>query len=76
MKVTVQANTGVEIEVWRNGSLFHAKRADAKTEPQVCIALDLFEVIAELAGLSLDRPLDAEEANRLSRVAQKQLSAA
>jgi hypothetical protein len=74
MRVTVQPSTGVNIEVWRSGPLFHAKRADSKNEPQVCIALDLFEVIAELAGLDLDRPIDAEEATRLSRVAQKQLS--
>jgi hypothetical protein len=73
MRSVVQTSTGVEIKVWRDGSLFHAVRADSRGEPQVCIGDDLFEVIAELAGLDLDRKIEAEEAVRLARIAQRRL---
>jgi hypothetical protein len=73
MRFAVQTSKGVEIQVWRDGSLFHVQRAGSQIEPQVCIGEDLFEVIAELAGLDLDRRLDADEAVRLARAAQRRL---
>jgi hypothetical protein len=40
-------------------------------EPQICVAVDLFEVIAELAGLNLDVKAQSAEAVRLSIEAQR-----
>ncbi len=75
MAVTVRASTGVEIAVWREGALFHAAHlAGTKREPQVCIALDLFEVIAELAGLNLEVPQHSREALELAASVQARLS--
>ena len=39
----------------------------------MCLAVDLFEVIAELAGLDLERPDQCAEAATLSEHAQSQL---
>ncbi len=74
MAVTVRASTGVEIAIWREGMLFHAAHAGSEREPQVCIALDLFEVIAELAGLNLEMPHHSREALELAASVQAQLS--
>ena len=76
MKVTLAASTGAEIEVWREQDLFHARHAGQREEPQICLDVDLFEVIAELAHLDLDRSAEAAEAMRLSYMAQSQLTAA
>jgi hypothetical protein len=76
MTVTVQASTGVQILVWRDGSLFHARRAGTVSEPQVCLALDLFEVIADLAGLDLERSNHSREAIELASVVQTSLASA
>jgi hypothetical protein len=42
-------------------------------EPQICVAADLFEVIAELAGLNLEVKVESAEAVRLSIEAQREL---
>jgi hypothetical protein len=42
-------------------------------EPQICAAVDLFEVIAELAGLNLDVTAQSAEAVELSLEAQREL---
>jgi hypothetical protein len=42
-------------------------------EPQTCVAVDLFEVIAELAGLNLEVKAQSAEAVRLSIEAQREL---
>jgi hypothetical protein len=63
----------VEVIVWRAGALFHARRADGGREPQVCVGVDLFEVIAELSGLDLERLEHAREALRLASAAQTEL---
>jgi hypothetical protein len=42
-------------------------------EPQVCLPVDLFEVIAELAALDLEREEDAREAVRLANDARRRL---
>jgi hypothetical protein len=72
MKVTLTASTGARILVWRQEDMFHA-RAEAATETQICLPIDLFEVIADLAGLDLDRESEAAEAIRLADYAQLQL---
>ena len=41
--------------------------------PQVCLAVDLFEVIAELAELDLEESATMAEASTLSEQAQSQL---
>lgn len=83
MNVTLRATTGAKIRVWFDGEMFHAQRdvsasealAGAHREPQVCIAVDLFEVIAELAGLDLDDDAQSREAIELAGDAVRQLSA-
>jgi hypothetical protein len=71
MKVTVTASTGAEILVWRTRETYFARDADEATEPQICLAVDLFEVIAELAGLDLERPDHAAEALAIAEDAQR-----
>lgn len=76
MKVTIGASTGATVEVWCEHDLFHAQRADQPGEPQTCIGLDLFEVIAELAQLDLDDRYQAAEAVALAERALRGLRAA
>jgi hypothetical protein len=72
MKVTLQPSTDAKILVWQNGDLVYASRAD-KQDAQVCLPVDLFEVIADLAGLDLDRKAQADEAVALADEALGQL---
>lgn len=76
MKVALAASTGAEIEVWREDDLFHARRVGHSGEPQICLGVDLFEVVADLAELDLERPAEAAEAMRLAERAQHRLTAA
>jgi hypothetical protein len=76
MKVTLTASTHVQILVWREGDLFAAHRADAAKERQICLGVDLFEVLAELAGLDLDDPTQGAEAIALAGRAQRWLAPA
>jgi hypothetical protein len=73
LKVTVRASNGAQIRVWRENDLYYARPAGSALEPQVCVAVDLFEVIAELAGLNLDVKAESAEAVALSIAAQRQL---
>jgi hypothetical protein len=75
MKVTLRASTGVTIVVWREEQMFHARRALEAVEPEVCLPVDLFEVIAELAGLDLEQAEQAADAIRLADEAQRRLAA-
>lgn len=75
MKQTLTPSTGETIVVWRDRDTYCARRAREASEPEVCLAVDLFEVIAELAGLDLDRDDDAAEAVRLADEAQRHLRA-
>jgi hypothetical protein len=75
MKLTLTPSTGETIVVWRDRDTYCARRAGDATEPEVCLAVDLFEVIAELAGLDLDRDDQAAEAVRLADEAQRGLRA-
>jgi Fe-S-cluster formation regulator IscX/YfhJ len=75
MNVTLGTSTGAKIAVWREKDLFHARRIDRREEPQTCWAVDLFEVIAELAQFDLDDPAQAAEALRLAANAQRRLRA-
>ena len=71
--MTVRASNGAQIRIWRENDLYYARRAGSAVEPQICAAVDLFEVIAELAGLNLDVKVQSAEAVRLSIDAQRQL---
>jgi len=51
----------------------HARRADASDHTQVCLAVDLFEVIAELAGLDLEDDVQSAQALALADEAQRRL---
>jgi hypothetical protein len=73
VKVTLRTTMGVTIVVWRVDLMFHARRAGEAVEPQVCLAVDLFEVIAELAGLDLELGGQAAEAISLADEAQRRL---
>jgi hypothetical protein len=70
MKVTITASTGAEIVIWREKDTFYARRADTADAPEICLAVDLFEVIAELTGLDLEQRVQASEALYLSERAQ------
>jgi hypothetical protein len=59
------ASTGAAISIWRDPDereVFHAHRLDDRSDVQTCLAVDLFEVIAELAGLDLEDEIQAAEA--------------
>ena len=71
--MTFKASTGAQIRVWRDNDLYYARPAGSVVEPQICVAVDLFEVIAELAGLNLDVKGESAEAVALSRQAQRRL---
>lgn len=71
--MTVTASNRAQIRVWRENQLFYARLAGSAMEPQICVAVDLFEVIAELAGLDLDDTDESAEAVRLSIAAQRRL---
>ena len=73
MKATVRASNGAQIRVWREDDLYYARPAGSALEPQICVAVDLFEVIAELAGLNLEVRAESTEAVALSLEAQRQL---
>jgi hypothetical protein len=76
MRLTLRASTGAKILVWRENDLYHAQRSDAAMETQVCLAMDLFEVIAELARLDLERGVEAAEAIELAESALRRLDGA
>jgi hypothetical protein len=72
-KVTLNATNGAKIVVWRHGDLFCATRPDAVEQPEECLAIDLFEVIAELCGLDLEQGDQAAEALELAEAALRRL---
>ena len=74
MTVTLTASTGAKILVWREKDMFAALRAGGNEDAQICLGIDLFEVIAELAGLDLDDDEQSEEATRLAAGARQRLS--
>ncbi len=74
MKVTLTATTGARILVWLHDEMFHARHAEMHSEPQICLAVDLFEVIAELAGLDLEHPVQSAEAVTLANHARLRLA--
>ena len=74
MTVTFTASTGTKILVWREKDMFAASRAGATEDAQICLGIDLFEVVAELAGLDLDDETQAEEATTLSDEARQRLA--
>jgi hypothetical protein len=75
MKVTLKASTGAKILVWRDEEFFHAWRSGtSELESQTCLAVDLFEVIAELSDLSLDDGAQAAEAMDLAERAHRRLA--
>jgi hypothetical protein len=73
MRVSLRASTGAKIIVWREEDVLHSRLADAAHMAQICLAVDLFEVIAELAGLDLERHEQAAEAIGLAEEAQRRL---
>jgi hypothetical protein len=62
------------ILVWREDEMFHARRADRPAEEQICLGVDLFEVIAELAGLELEDRDQSREAVGLAGEAHRRLA--
>jgi hypothetical protein len=74
MKLRVRASNGTTLLVWREHDTYCARRDGTAIPAEVCLAVDLFEVIAELAGLDLDSDEDASEALRLAEYAQAELN--
>jgi hypothetical protein len=74
MTVTLTASTGAKILVWREKDMFAALRAGGTADAQICLGIDLFEVIAELAGLDLDNEEESEEATQLATDARQRLA--
>jgi hypothetical protein len=74
MTVSLTASTGAKILVWREKDMFAALRAGGSEEAQICLGVDLFEVIAELAGLDLDDEEQSEEATQLASDARQRLA--
>ena len=72
--MTLTASTGAKILVWREKDMFAALRAGGSEEAEICLGVDLFEVIAELAGLDLDDEEQSEEATRLAGDARQRFS--
>jgi hypothetical protein len=54
--------------------MFAALRAGGSAEAQICLGVDLFEVIAELAGLDLEDEEQSEEATQLAGEARQRLA--
>ena len=75
MKLILTATNGATILVWYHDEMFHARRNDTVSEPQICLAVDLFEVIAELTGLDLEQDSDSAEAVMLADDARLRLAA-
>ena len=76
MRLQVTASTAVTVVVSWDGELFHARAEDAGADEQVCLGVDLFEVIAELTGLDLEREAEAAEALALANSVRSELLAA
>ena len=76
MELTLRASTGAKILVWREKDLYHARRSDGSMDTQVCLAMDLFERVAELASLDLERGAEAAEAIELAESALRRLDGA
>ena len=74
MIVTVTASTDAKILVWRERDMFAALRAGAEDEAEICLGIDLFEVIADLADLDLEDPIQAAEATSLATEAKRRLA--
>jgi hypothetical protein len=74
MKVEFTASTAATIVISRDGDLYHARLKDVVHRPEVCLAVDLFEVIAELSGLDLDQSGQAAEALELAAAARAELN--
>jgi hypothetical protein len=74
MKVQMTSTTtGKTVVVSWDGELFHAHQKDAVGDAQVCLGVDLFEVVAELAELDLEREEQALEALELANAARTEL---
>jgi hypothetical protein len=76
MQVTLRASTGAKILVWHENDSFQARLADRHGDSQPCLEMDLFEVIAELAGLDLEEGAQAAEAMTLAEEAEARLGSA
>jgi hypothetical protein len=74
MQVTVRASNGAAVLVWHRFDSYYARTADTTDDPDVCLGVDLFEVIAELAELDLEESGQAAEAVRLADDARRSLT--
>ena len=73
MTATLRTSTGAKILVWRERDAFHVQLADTAGPARRCRELDLFEALAELAGLDLDVGAQSAEAMRLADRAKRKL---
>ncbi len=75
MQVTLRASTGAKILVWLEHDHYHVRLADRTDDPRISLDMDLFEVIAEVAGLDLEEGAQAVEAMTLAEDAERRLRA-
>jgi hypothetical protein len=73
VQTIVTTTTGALIEVWRDDDLYYARPAGQAAPPEVCVGMDLFEVIADLGGLDLEDEAESAEATGLAFEAQRRL---
>jgi hypothetical protein len=71
MKVTLTASSGAQVVVWQGNDAYYARPVEEASEPEICLAVDLFEVIADLAGLDLEDATQAAEAMSLAQQARE-----
>ncbi len=76
MKVTLRASTGAKILVWRQDDSFYVQLLGSTVDPRICREMELFEAIAELAGLDLEEGSRTAEAMRLAGEAERRLRGA
>jgi hypothetical protein len=67
----ITASTGVELAVLYRPDLFYLEHADRAGDVEVCLGVDLFEVIAELAGLELELEAQIAEALGLAAIVHR-----
>jgi hypothetical protein len=74
-QVTLRASNGAKILVWREDDVFRVRRAEAPADQtRTSRELELFEIIADLAGLDLEDGAQAASAIELADRAQLRLA--
>jgi hypothetical protein len=75
MAASFSASNGARIRIWPDATerdVFHARRLNnLRLGVQTCLAVDLFEIVANLAELDLEDPDQAAEAMAIAAWAER-----